>query len=243
MTLTIAYREGAMRHVFALGIALILVGFSDLSRAQEENRSGGRFVGVGARFLPHALMPIGPSDVDPALSTAITGQYWVSDLLAIEVGGWLSGFSDAWSPRSLTSLSGGLLLKLSDNAHDDLYLVGRAITVQSVYRHYCCVYREGEPPAAAQQEIIPPPWPSLESRTSTLAFEIAVGIERSWSTHVTTNLEFGFVYAQVMTTHLPPPGVPVPTEESVSLPKPETVAATSFGITMHISVNFYLPRK
>jgi hypothetical protein len=187
---------------------------------------------------------MGPSDVDPALGAALTGQYWISDLLAMEIGGWMSGFNDSWNPRSFTSLSGGLLLKLSDNAHDDLYVAARAISVQSVYRNYCCIYREGEPPIEAQQDkIMPPyPWPSYESRTATLAFEVIAGIELGWSAHVTTNFEFGFVYAQTMTTTLPPPGEPPP-EEPVPMPKPETTAATSFGITLHISVNFYLPRK
>lgn len=235
-----------MRHVFVLGSLLVLasVGMNAACWAQPENLSVGRSVGIGARFLPSALMPVGPSDVDPALGAALTGQYWVNDLLAIEVGGWISGFSDSWNPRSFTSLFGGLLLKLSDNAQDDLYLAGRAISVQSVYRNYCCVYREGEQPIEVQQDkIMPPyPWPSYESRTSTLAFEVTAGIERSWSAQLATNLEFGFIYAQVMTTNFPPPGGPPP-EEPVPLPKPETVAATSFGITVHISVNFYLPRK
>ncbi len=225
-----------MKHVFIT--VCVFLGISVGGLAQDENLSIGRGIGIGARFLPSALMPIGPSDVDPALGSALTGQYWMSDLLAIEIGGWASGFSDAWNPRSYTSLSGGLLLKLSDNAHDDLYLAARAISVQSVYRnYYCCVY-----PVETQQDKMPPPWPSYESRTSTLAFEVTAGIERSWSAQITTNLEFGFIYAQTMTTNLPPPGE-VPPEEPVPMPKPETIAATSFGITLHISVNFYLPRK
>jgi hypothetical protein len=234
-----------VRYALAVGslLALVFMSLSEPGWAQEENLSVGRSVGIGARFLPNALMPVGPSDIDPALGTALTGQYWLSDLLAIEMGGWLSGFSDTVNPRSFTSLSGGLLLKLSDNPHDDLYLAGRAISVQSVYRNYCCVYREGEPPAQPSEKIMPPyPWPSFESRTATLAFEVAAGIERSWSAQLTTNFEFGFVYAQTMTTNLPPPGEPPP-EEPVPLPKPETTATTSFGITLHISVNFYLPRK
>lgn len=234
-----------MRHALVVGSLLVVtfIGVNAACWAQQENLSVGRFVGVGTRFLPSVLMPVGPSNVDLALSTAITGQCWISDLLAVEVGGWMSGFSDAWNPNSFTSLSGGLLLKLSDNAQDDLYLAGRAISVQSVYRNYCCIYREGESPAEAQQDkIMPPyPWPSYESRTSILAFEITAGIERSWSAQVTTNFEFGFIYAQTMTTNLPPPESS--SEEAVSLPKPETVAATSFGITVHISVNFYPPRK
>ncbi|MFN4218699.1 MAG: hypothetical protein ACK4HB_05410, partial [Candidatus Bipolaricaulia bacterium] len=130
-----------MRHVFVLSslVVLALVGVSAACGAQPENLSVGRLAGIGVRFLPSALMPIGPSDVDPALGAALTGQYWVSDLLAIEVGGWMSGFSDSWNPRSFTSLSAGLLLKLSDNAQDDLYLAGRAISLQSVYRNYCCI--------------------------------------------------------------------------------------------------------
>jgi hypothetical protein len=231
-----------VRYALAVGslLALVFMSLSEPGWAQEENLSVGRSVGIGVRFLPNALMPVGPSDIDPALGTALTGQYWLSDLLAIEMGGWLSGFSDTVNPRSVTSLSGGLLLKLSDNPHDDLYLAGRAISVQSVYRNYCCVYREDEPPS---EKIMPPyPWPSFESRTATLAFEVAAGIERSWSAQLTTNFEFGFVYAQTMITNLPPPGEPPP-EEPVPLPKPETIAATSFGFTVHISVNFYLPRK
>jgi hypothetical protein len=223
-----------MKRAGALASALVLlcVGFSELSWAQGENLSAGRSVGIGVRFLPSALMPVGPSDVDPALGAALTGHYWVSELLALEIGGWLSGFNDSWNPRRFTSLSGGLLLKLSDNPQDDLYLAGRAISVQSVYRNYCCVYRE-------EDKIMPPyPWPSSESRT--LAFEVTAGIERSWSAQLATNLEFGFIYAQVMTTNFPPPASP---EEPVPLPKPEAVAATSFGITVHISVNFYLPRR
>ena len=232
-----------MRYALAVGslLALIFLSIGEPSWAQGENLSVGRSVGIGVRFLPNALMPVGPSDIDPALGTALTGQYWLSDLLAIEMGGWLSGFSDTFNPRSFTSLSGGLLLKLSDNPHDDLYLAGRAISVQRVYRNYCCVYREGETPS---EKIMPPyPWSSFESRTATLAFEVAAGIERSWSAQLTTNFEFGFVYAQTMIMNLPPPGEPPPAEEPVPLPKPETTAATSFGITLHISVNFYLPRK
>lgn len=233
-----------MMRTLGVGSLLILmfVGMSVACWAQQENLSVGRSVGIGARFLPSALMPIGWSDVDPALSAAITGQYWINDLLALEVGGRMSGFSDSWNPRSFTSLSGGLLLKLSDNAQDDLYLAGRAISVQSVYRNYCCIYREGEPPTESEKIMPPYPWPSYESRTSILAFEVTVGIERSWSAQVTTNFEFGFIYAQTMTTNLPSPPGSSP-EEPVPLPKPEAVAATSFGITVHMSVNFYLPRK
>ncbi len=232
-----------MKRFFVVGSVafLLVVGTVGASWAQQpENLSADRGFGVGARFLPQALMPIAPSDTEPALGSALTLQYWVSDLLAIEIGGWISGFSDLWNPRSFTSLSGGLLLKLSDNAYDDLYLAARAISAQSVYRNYCCIYREDEPPVEAQQDkiMLPYPWPSYESRTSTLAFEVTAGIERSWSAHVTTNFEFGFIYAtQVMTTSFLPPEEPIP------LPKPETVAATNFGITVHLSVNFYLPRK
>ncbi len=225
-------------------LALLWAGVSAGCWAQEGNLSQGRSVGIGARFLPSALMPVGPSEVDPALGAALTLHYWISDLIAIEAGGWMSGFVDSWNPRSFTSLSAGLLLKLADTPFDDLYIAARAISLHSVYRNFCCIYREGEPPIEAQQDAIMPPypWPSSESRTSTLAFEVAAGIERSWSAHVTTNLEFGFIYAQVMTTHLPPPGEPPP-EEPVPWPKPGTTAATSFGITLHVSVNFYLPRQ
>ncbi len=236
-----------MKCFFAVGGLLLLVTVGavvETSGAQTENFSAGRGLGIGARFLPQALMPSAPSDTAPALGSALTLHYWVSDLLAIEVGGWLSGVSDSWNLRSFTSLSGGLLLKLSDNLQDDLYLAARAISVQSVYRNHCCIYREGEPPVAPQDEkIMPPyPWPSYESRTSTLAFAVTAGIERSRSSHVTTNLEFGFIYAQVMTTIIPPP-VGSPPEEPIPTPQPETFAATSFGVALHISINFHLQRE
>lgn len=71
-----------------------------------------------------------------------------------------------------------------------------------------------------------------------------MGIERSWSPQMTTNFEFGFVYVQTMTTNMPPPSLPPdPTQEPVPMPKPETFASTSFGIMLHLSVNFYFPRK
>jgi hypothetical protein len=239
-----------MKCFFAVGSLLLLVtvGAVETSWAQTENVSVGRGLGIGARFLPQALMPIAPSDMDPALGSALTVHYWMSDLLALEVGGWMSGFTDSWNPRSFTSLSGGLLLKLSDNFQDDLYIVGRAISTQSVYKNYCCViYRDSEPQPPEEREndkIMPPwPWPNYESRTSTLAFEVTAGIERSWSPQVTTNIEFGFVYAQVMTTSFPPPIPEPPPDEPIPLPKPETMAATSFGVTLHLSVNFYLPRQ
>lgn len=232
-----------MKCFFAVGSLLLLVTVGavvETGWAQTENVSAGRGLGIGARFLPQALMPIAPSDTDPALGAALTLHYWVSDLLAIEVGGWISGFSDSWNPRSFTSLSGGLLLKLSDNFQDDLYLAARAISIQSIYRNYCCVvYREGEPPTEEDNKIVPPyPWPNYESRTSILAFAVTVGLERSWSPQVTTNFEFGFVYAQAMTTNFPPPP-----EEPIPMPKPEAFAATSFGVTLHMSINFYLQRE
>lgn len=213
---------------------LVAVWTAETSGAQTENFSVGRGLGIGARFLPQALMPIAPSDTDPALGSALTLHYWVSDLLALEVGGWMSGFSDSWNPHRFTSLSGGLLLKLSDNLQDDLYLAGRAISIQSVSKNYV-IYREGEPPT----EIVPPyPWPNYESRTAVLAFAVTLGLERSWSPQVTTNCEFGFVYTQVMTTTSPPPP-----EEPIPTPKPETFAATSFGVALHLSINFYLQRE
>jgi hypothetical protein len=232
-----------VRYALAVGslLALIFLSIGEPSWAQGENLSVGRSVGIGARFLPNALMPVGPSDIDPALGTALTGQYWLSDLLAIELGGWLSGFSDTVNPRSFTSLSGGLLLKLFDNPHDDLYLAGRAISVQSVYRNYCCVYREGELPS---EKIMPPyPWPSFESRTATLAFEVAAGIERSWSAQLTTNFRVRLRLR------------PDDDHESSAAGGAASRGARSPAQagdycghelrhrSVHVSVNFYLPRK
>jgi hypothetical protein len=193
-------------------------------------------------------MPTAASDIDPALGSALVVQYWFSDLMGVEAGGWVSDYRDNMNPHSVTSLSGGLLYRLSDNAEFDAYVAGRAITMQSVYTSCCIVYDRQPPPTqpqpaqSLQNNAIAPPWsgsPS-ESQTSTLAIELAGGIERSLSAQVTTNVEFGLIYGQTVTTNSPPPiEPPVP----VQPPSSQTVASSSFGIILHLSLNFYFPRK
>lgn len=227
-----------MRKLIGIVGLLVLMGAVTEGLAQTENLSVGRGFGVGARYLPGALAPIAPGDIDLALGSALVLHYWVSDVLALEVGGWISSFTDQWNPRNYTNLSGGLLLKLTDNTQDDLYLVGRAINVQSSYSNYCIwpMKEPSEPSSPPPDEKIMPPCWRNESRTSTLAVEVLAGLEHSWSTALTTNFEFGFIYAQTMTAHTPPPP-PFPEEP---MPKPETFASSGFGISIRLSVNFYL---
>lgn len=241
-----------MKRILATSLValLIIAILSTWSWAQAENLSAGRGLGFGVRFLPQALMPMATSDIDSSLGSALVVQYWFSDLMAAEAGGWISSFSDNMNPHSFTSLSGGLLYKLSDNVEFDAYVTARVMTAQNVYTNCCIVYGNQPPPPepkpaqSLQNGTIAPPWPgaSSESRSSTLAFEVAGGIERSLSLQVTTNVEFGLVYGQTITTNAPmaiEPPVPGPIQPVSS----QIVASSSLGITLHLSLNFYLPRK
>ncbi len=226
-----------MKSFFVVGsVALLLVsGTVGAGWAQADNLSAGRGFGLGIRYLPSVLAPVAPGDIDLTLSSALTLQYWISAELALELGGWVSSFTDHWNPRSYTNISGGLLFKLSDNLQDDLYLVGRGISVQSTYSYYCIRPMEnGTPPP--DDKIMPPCWMN-GSRTSTLAIELLAGVEHSWSAQLATNIEFGLIYVQTMTTHIPPWSSP---EDPA--PKPETFATSGLGISVRLSLHFYLPR-
>ncbi len=231
-------------------IVLLVLGGSALgalAQAQEGDLSAGRGWGFGVRFLPQALMPLAPSEVDPALTTAITLKYWTKGALGFEAGGWLSRYSDTWSSRNLTSLSGGALFKLYDSPRVDLYLAGRALSLQSFYKDGYIICKSS-PSEAEEDEPVPPPpcWPSsTESRSATLAVSLAAGLEWSRSQQVAMSFEVGLVYAQAMTTtiSLPPPA-PLPEEEPTPSPSPEqeTWASTSLGLTLSLSLDFYLPQ-
>lgn len=229
-----------MKRFFVVGsVALLLVsGTVGAGWAQADNLSSGRGLGIGARYLPGVLAPVAPGDVDLALGSALTLQYWISAELALELGGWVSSFTDQWNPRNYTNISGGLLFKLSDNLQDDLYLVGRGISVQSTYSYYCIRPMEKREPGTSppDEKIMPPCWMN-GSRTSTLAVELLAGVEHSWSAQLTTNIEFGLIYMQTMTTHIPPWSSP---EDPA--PKPETFATSGLGISVRLSLYFYLPR-
>ncbi|MGQ9477323.1 MAG: hypothetical protein ACUVRH_02385 [Candidatus Bipolaricaulia bacterium] len=251
-----------MKTALAIGsIVLLILGGSALgalaqvqaqAQAQKEDLSAGRGWGFGVRFLPQALMPLALSEVDPALTTAVTLKYWTKGSLGFEAGGWLSRYSDTWSSRDLTSLSGGALFKLYDSPRADLYLAGRAISLQSFYKDGYIICKsspsESGPPPAEEDEPVPPPpcWPSsTESRSATLAVSLAAGLEWSRSQQVAMSFEVELVYAQTMTTmiSLPPPA-PVPEEEPAPLPSPEqqTFGSSSLGLTLSLSLDFYLPQ-
>jgi len=243
------------------GLIVLLLGMSPWLWAQETNYSMQRTWGVGLRFLPSALSPIVPYGADPALGTAITVQYWLSDLFAIEAGGWLSSFKDMWSENNTTLMSGGLLLKLANGVQADFYLVGRGVSLTTISKSQ--VYYElpptpvepvepkREPPSEIEPaNAIPPcyrdgivrpcPWPGGESRTSTLALEAAGGIEWSVSPQLALDLEFGLIYAQVVTTNIPgPPPPPWPPDGPKPLQEPQTFASSSLGLVVHVAACFY----
>jgi hypothetical protein len=248
------------KHIVITGLIVILVGAAPWLFAQTEDLSANRSWGVGARFLPSALSPVAPYLADPALGTAIGVQYWLNDLLGIEAGGWMSQFKDTWNETSTTLLSGGLLLKLANGVQADFYLVGRAISLSSVSKSRIFfeplptpVEPRPEPkPEPKSANVIPPcppwyrdgiarpcPWPGYESRSSTLAFEAAGGIAWSVSPQVGLALEFGFIYAQAVTTNIPGPPPPWPPDGPKPLQQPETSASSSLGLTLHVSAYFY----
>jgi hypothetical protein len=239
------------RAALVISIALVVLSgpaLGLLAQAQEEDLSAGREWGLGARFLPQGLMPLAPGEVDPALTTAITLKYWTKGALGFEAGGWFSSYTDLWSSRSLTSLSGGVLFKLSDNPRADFYLAGRAISLNS-FRKDDIICREplrepGSSPSA-EDEPVPPPWPcwpaSSEGRSATLAVSLAAGLEWSRAREVATSFEVGLVYAQTVSTtsYFPPPeGEPIPLPQ----PEQETFVSSSLGITLSLTLTFYFPR-
>ncbi len=237
-----------MRKLLVIGCVItLLIGTAPMLWAQEENLSANRAWGVGARFLPSALDPMVPRNIDPALGSALALQIWVNELLGLEAGGWASSFSDTWSQNASTLLSGGLLFKLSDNSKFDLYFVGRGISLRNVSKNMCCVILEPRPepqpaPPTEPKNIVPP-WPAFESRSSTLAIEVAGGIEWGLAPQVALDFEFGLIYAQTVTTNVPPPPPPLPPEEPKPLQKPETFASSSLGLMLHIGVYFYFERS
>jgi hypothetical protein len=218
-----------MKHAVALA-SLLILGWAMAGWAQEQDKrdfSASRGLGLGGRFSPP--VPIA-SNLDPALGSAITLQYWASNQIGLELGGWASAFYTKDSARSFTSVSGGLLLKFFDTIALDVYAVGRVISLQIVKK-----YELLPQPASLFDNTV---WPSQESHTSTLAVEAAAGIEWSWSPQVTTNFELGITYAQML--EKPPQPEPTP-QTSLSPPNPD-VPSSSFGVMLHLSVNFYLLR-
>ncbi len=223
-------------------VVFTILCFSSVSYAQAGNFSNGRSWGLGIRFLPNALYPSGPMETDQSLVTVITGQLWLSDTVALEAGGWMSGFQDQWSMRSFTNITAGMLFKIHDSAQVDLYVAGRGIRTEGINRNlgYCC-YRcpecalDGKTPPAKEapngdQATITKPWPGgYENRTSTLAFEGVAGLEWSFSSNVVWDFEFGMIFAQVMGVNFPP----APEE------KPTSYSSTSFGMSMHIGFYYY----
>jgi hypothetical protein len=224
-----------------LGLALCVgsLGFSAL--AQTENLSAGRTFGMGLRFLPNMLYPAGPMETDQALGSVMTAQLWITETVALEAGGWMTGFSDEWSYRSFVNMTGGMIFKVSDGIRADLYIAGRGIRLESLSRNpgYCCprcmtCVKEGETPPQQkegdnEQPPIAKPWQGgYESRQSTLAFEGVAGMEFSLSQNMVLDFEFGIVCAQMMSVNIPPN----PEE------KPSTYSSRSFGMTLHLGLYY-----
>ncbi|MCR4404751.1 MAG: hypothetical protein NUW06_05735 [Candidatus Acetothermia bacterium] len=221
---------------------LLVIGPAAAGSAQEEDFSLGRGWGAGVRLFPHAVMPLIPSDIDPALNTVVFLQHWFKGSLGFEAGGWLSSFSDNWSSRSLLNLFAGVLFKLAEGPRLDPYLAGRAISLQ-VFRRDSYIVCE-TPPAegssrSRENEPLPPcwPWGFSESRTSTLAVEAAAGLEWSLARELATSFELALVYAQTMTTTIATPAARE--SEPVSKANGETLASTSLGLTLTLSLSFY----
>ncbi len=233
-----------MKRFFIVGcLTLLLAGATSSLWAQEEDLSANRIWGVGVRFLPSALSPMAPFNADPALSSAISVQYWMNDLLALEAGGWVSSFKDAWSENSTTIVSAGLLVKLANYSRFDLYLAGRAVSLNASYKGgMICPFRSED---SVPSPIPPPPcwpWPSNESRTSTLAFGATGGLEWSVASQVAFDLEFGMIYAQTTTMNLyptPPPTEPPTPEPPKPLQQLETFASSSLNWVIHTGIYFY----
>lgn len=227
-------------------VLLLAMGLVAAGWAQEEDLSVGRGLGVGVRFLPQALMPLMPSDADPALNTALVLRYWAKDSLGFEAGGWLSNFSDAWSSRSLTSLAGGVLFKLAENPQLDPYLAGRVISLQGFRKesYIVCKTPSAEPGSQAlEDEPMPPcgPWASSESRTSTLAVAAVAGLEWSFAPQAALDFEVALIYAQTMTTTAP---LPLPAEgEPIPLPAAETSGCVSLGIALSLTLSLYFSSR
>lgn len=238
-----------MKRLAIIGCLIVLLAGTAqfLWAEEEENLSAARTWGVGIRFLPSALSPMAPFNADPALSSAISVQYWMNDLLALEAGGWVSSFKDTWSENSTTVISGGLLVKLANHSRFDLYLAGRAVSLNASYKGgMICPFRSDD--AAPLPPIPPPPcwpWPSSESRTSTLAFGATGALEWSVASQVAFDVEFGMMYAQTTTVNLypTPPPQPQPEPATPQEPKPlqqlETFASSSLNWVIHTGIYFY----
>lgn len=251
-------------------LIVLLAGTAQFLWAQDENLSANRTWGAGVRFLPSALSPIAPYGADPALGTAIGLQYWVNDLVGLEAGGWASAFKDQWSENNNMLLSGGLLYKLANSSEFDFYLVGRGMSQTSrskstVYYEPplpvepkpesririsdiawpCLRYESGgdstaAPPAKPVNGLPPCPWPAYDSRSSTMAIEVAGGIEWSAAPQVAVNVEFGMVYSQMVTTNIPGPlPPPWPPDGPKPLQQAETFASSNIGWALHVGIYYY----
>lgn len=208
--------------------------------------------------MPSFLTSPTPFLASGELSSAAVVRFWLTPQLAVEGGGWLSGYSTPWDESSLVLLTGGLLLKLVDAERSDLYLAGRGLHARQRSQEKGIFFDFGEPPAPGpgpgpgsepdefSEDSGPPCCPPVESESLTLALEVAVGTEWSLSPQLAVEAELGLTYAQTATTSTWPYRPPFP-EEPIPLvlvgPQQrigEEVSTTvSWGITLHLGISFY----
>lgn len=245
--------KAAMR---AIGILIVisfwLAGATWAQEAgpQEEDLSAGRQWGLGVRTVPSGLGTSLPNSAFE-LGSAVTVRFWLTELLAVEVGGWISSYSDMWRESTTAMLSGGLLLKPVDTPREDLYVAGRGIYARSSSQDKGGFFNgPPEPPRPETESPMIPPvcCPPSASESSTLAFQLSAGIEWSRSAYVALDVEFGLLYAQTITEQslpYPPPLPPMAPGEPMPLQffDGQTSTSVSLGVILQVGVYFYLPRS
>jgi len=186
--------------------------------------------GLGVRLAPLVFAP--PLIPDGGLSSAAVTQLWLTPQLAVEGGGWLSGYSDPRSESSLTFLTAGLLLKLFDAERSDFYLAGRGLHARQAHREKGVFFGEPPAPGPIPEEGIPC-CPPMESESLTLALELAAGVEWSLSPQLAIEAELAFTYAQTATSQSWGPMPP---------PDEQTFTSISWGISLRLGIFFYFPK-
>ena len=237
----------------AIGILIwLLLGITGatwaqgLDAQQDEDLSAGRQWGLGVRTVPSALGPVAPPTPNLELGSAVTVQFWLTEILAAEAGGWFSSHSGPWSEGTTLLVMGGLLLKLVNTPREDLYIAGRGLYARSSSRdkgRFIDVPPEPPMPETQSPMIPPPCCPPLASESSTLAFQLSAGIEWSLSPYVAFDFEFGVLYAQTITEQSFPYPPPLPLEEPMPRQFFDRQTSTSLGVILQVGIYFYLPRS
>ncbi len=229
-------------------LALIALTTWQSAVAQETSESQSLAIGkwgIGYRFVPTALAPYSGFYGDLSLSNAIALRFWINELFAVELGGWIYQFEDQWTSNKNTLLSAGALFKLSGNEHVDLYLAGRGAnyTTTSKGRSYYCRYEGSDGGERVSDEPLPGkpsvpcyPWPSSSSRSTTLAIDGLLGMEWKPAPMIGVDFEFGYRYSQTVTTNEYPDPVPPPVEPPVPLKSVGAQAVETFASSVTFSI-------